>query len=163
VYNSLKSLLNSKLIHQTRSYTRTCLVSHTRFSRRPDYRPQHESAKTKTQTVNPRFMSQKTTDRKSERDRPLQAYRVCSWFVQERPANEARYAYPWQATSLQPHKIKNNFTVNIYFIYSMALIKFRIIPWTWRFWWYRENLVRGIPWYCENRPSLMRDWKLKKQ
>jgi len=30
---------------------------------------------------------------------------------------------------------------------------YRKIPWPWRF-WYRENLVCGIPWYRENRPSL---------
>jgi len=36
-----------------------------KFSRRPDYRPQHETAKTKTQTVNRQSTSEKATDRRS--------------------------------------------------------------------------------------------------
>jgi len=53
-----QSLLNSisqlqlTQSHQTRSFTRTWQVSHMQSSRRPGYRPQHESAKTKKLTVN---------------------------------------------------------------------------------------------------------------
>jgi len=36
----------------THWYTCICLSGHMKFSLRPDYRPRHETAKTKTQTVN---------------------------------------------------------------------------------------------------------------
>jgi len=79
---STQSLNSNWFTSTRRARTRAPAWSVTCYSRAGPTRPQHETAKTKTQTVNRRFTSQKTTDRrslytktvdrKSERDRPLQ-------------------------------------------------------------------------------------------